>query len=341
MTRALVARLDSAGDVLLAGPAVRAVAAGADHLTLLVSTQGAAAGELLPAVDDLMVWPCPWTGFDPPAYDRAATGELVERLRARRLDVAMILTSDHQSPLPLALLLRQAGVPVIIGSSHDYPGSLLDVRHGPVGAHEVERDLSLAAAAGFSLPAGDSGALAVRADLPAPPSVVATLRPGYVVLHPTASVPARSLSPRVAAAVLEALCDNGFDVAVTGAAADPPVERPPAGSGRWLDLIGRTSLGELASTMATASCVVAVNTGPAHLAAAVGVPVVSLFAPVVPAAGWRPWGVPCVVLGDQDAACAGTRSRVCPCPGHPCIGETMPALTVDAVRRLVAVVGAA
>ncbi|MFD8489616.1 glycosyltransferase family 9 protein, partial [Streptomyces sp. NPDC059712] len=39
--KALVTRLDSFGDVLLAGPAVRAVAARADHVTLLCVSRGA------------------------------------------------------------------------------------------------------------------------------------------------------------------------------------------------------------------------------------------------------------------------------------------------------------
>ncbi|WP_459988292.1 glycosyltransferase family 9 protein, partial [Mycobacterium avium] len=57
-----------------------------------------------------------------------------------------------------------------------------------------------------------------------------------------------------------------------------------------VDLGGRTSFAELAAVFATARVVVVPNTGPAHLAAAVGTPVVSLFAPVVPAGQWRPYG---------------------------------------------------
>ena len=67
--------------------------------------------------------------------------------------------------------------------------------------------------------------------------------------------------------------------------------------------------------LAGADAVVVGNTGPAHLAAAVGTPVVSLFAPVVPAARGRPCGVPCVLLGDQHAPCRrmpGARSARCP-----------------------------
>lgn len=58
--RALVTRLDSFGDVLLAGPAIRAVAARADHVTLLCGPLGAPAAHLLPGVDEVLVWEAPW-----------------------------------------------------------------------------------------------------------------------------------------------------------------------------------------------------------------------------------------------------------------------------------------
>jgi ADP-heptose:LPS heptosyltransferase len=62
------------------------------------------------------------------------------------------------------------------------------------------------------------------------------------------------------------------------------------------------------------------NTGPAHLAAAVGTPVAWLHAPTVPAARWHPWRVPHVTL-NRPVPCAGCRARVCPVPGHPCLSE--------------------
>jgi ADP-heptose:LPS heptosyltransferase len=67
----------------------------------------------------------------------------------------------------------------------------------------------------------------------------------------------------------------------------------------------------------------------------VGTPVVSLFAPVVPADRWRPYGVPFVLLGDQRAACAGSRARVCPVPGHPCLSEVTAQDVLRAVHKLV------
>jgi ADP-heptose:LPS heptosyltransferase len=85
------------------------------------------------------------------------------------------------------------------------------------------------------------------------------------------------------------------------------------------DLGGRTSLARLAAVLAGADAVLVANTGVAHLAAAVGTPVVSLFAPVVPAARWAPYGVPVTLLGDQHAPCRDSRAVRCPVPGHPCL----------------------
>jgi ADP-heptose:LPS heptosyltransferase len=62
--------------------------------------------------------------------------------------------------------------------------------------------------------------------------------------------------------------------------------------------------------------------------------VVSLFAPVVPAERWAPYGVPTVLLGEQHAPCAGSRARSCPVPGHPCLDRIEPASVVAAVAAL-------
>jgi len=74
--KALVTRLDSFGDVLLAGPAIRAVAARADHVTLLCGPRGAPAAPLLPGVDEVLVWDAPWAGFDPPPVGRGEVDQL-------------------------------------------------------------------------------------------------------------------------------------------------------------------------------------------------------------------------------------------------------------------------
>jgi ADP-heptose:LPS heptosyltransferase len=326
----LVARLDNAGDVLLQGPLVRAVAHGADRVVLLAGPAGAAAAELLPGVDEVWTWACPWILGDPPPVDAADLAALTGRVRALAPDEAVISTSFHQSPLPLALLLRAAGVPRISAISVDYPGSLLDVRHSvDDDLPEPERALSLARAAGFELPPGDDGRLALRRPLPP-----VAQEPGYVVLHPGASVPARAWPAERCAEAVEALADAGHRVLVTGGPGERALTAAVAGR-RGTDLGGATSLAEMAALLDGAAAVVVGNTGPAHLAAAVGTPVVSLFAPVVPAERWAPYGVPTVLLGDQSAPCRGTRARECPVPGHPCLTSVSAADVVAAVEKLV------
>jgi ADP-heptose:LPS heptosyltransferase len=329
-----VARLDNAGDVLLAGPAVRAVAAGAGRTTVLCGPAGRAAAELLPGVDEVVVFDAPWVSFDAPPASRPATDGLIDAVAERAVDQALVLTSFHQSPLPLALLLRLAGVATVAATSVDYPGSLLDVRH-PVldGVHEVEQSLSLVGQLGYALPAGDDGSLAVRRPLPATRPFDAP----YVVVHPGASVPARGWDAGRAAGLVGLLVARGWRVAVTGGPGERDLTRAVAGghpADRVADLGGAHDLAGLAGVLDGAAAVVCGNTGPAHLAAAVGTPVASIFAPVVPAERWAPWRVPTVVLGDQAIACAGCRARTCPIPGQPCLRDVTPEAVADAVRAL-------
>jgi ADP-heptose:LPS heptosyltransferase len=348
--RTLAVRLDSDGDVLLAGPALRALRAGSDRLDLLVSPSGRQAAALLPGIDEVIVFDAPWSGNDPSPVSPRAVEQLVARLRSAAYDNVVIFTSFHQSALPMALLARLAGARRVSATSEDYPGSLLDVRHrrmplsapdvgGAAGGHEVEAMLALAAAAGFPLPAHDDARLRL---VRLPASTREELRIGqpYVVLAPTASVPARSLGDLASRRIADRLAADGWTVVVTGAPTGPAPSRRVVPRG-GVDLVGQTTLAELAQVLAGARCAIAVNSGPGHLAAAVGTPVVSLFAPVVPPERWAPWGVPSEVLGDRLVACHGSRARTCPVPGHPCLDGIDPGDVAAAVVRLVGAPSAA
>jgi ADP-heptose:LPS heptosyltransferase len=335
--RVLVARLDSLGDVLISGPAIRAVAARASRpgdVALLCGPRGRAAAELLPGVGPILEWTAPWIDFEPEAVTTETVAPLLRQVREFAPGQALILTSFHQSPLPLALLLRLAGVPWIGAICHDYPGSLLNLRHQlseDAGLAEPERALSLAAAAGYPLPGGDDGGLRLRAPLP---DVRAITGPGpYVCLHPGTAAPARAWPPHRHAEAARALAAAGHRVLVTGSPSERELTARVAGP-YGTDLGGRTTLAELAAAFAGASAVIAGNTGPAHLAAAAGTPVVSLFAPTVPAHRWAPYGVPVELLGDQRAPCAGSRARECPIAGHPCLSVVTAEEVVAAVARL-------
>ena len=63
--RVLVVRQDAAGDMLLAGPCVRAVAAGTGSVTVLAGPRGRSAAALLPGVDAILERAAPWIEPDP------------------------------------------------------------------------------------------------------------------------------------------------------------------------------------------------------------------------------------------------------------------------------------
>jgi ADP-heptose:LPS heptosyltransferase len=369
----LVARLDNAGDVLLAGPAVRAAAASGRPVHLLCGPRGRAAAALLPGVTELVEFHAPWIETEPMPVDDADARRLVDRIRALGVTDAAVLGSSHQSPLPLALLLRWAGVPRIAAISHDHAGSLLNVRiPGDPDVHEVRRSLLVTEALGFPSPDDDrlgvdlgDGALppAVADDLAALVTTAATAAtaastarsdpagsatpaapsgspPGYVVVHPGASVPARTLAPEQWRAVVRSVRRSGRAVVVTGGREEVRLTEAVLGEQPGVtDFGGRLDLAQLGTVLAGADAVVCGNTGPAHLAAAVGTPVVAAFAPTVPLARWRPWGVPYVVLGDQGVPCAGCRSRVCPLDEQICLSRVTGADVVAALDQLPARTG--
>jgi ADP-heptose:LPS heptosyltransferase len=200
--------------------------------------------------------------------------------------------------------------------------------------HEVEQAVSLCAAAGHHLPAGDDGRL--RLELPLP---VNRRQTGpYVVVHPGASVPARGLPIEATTQVVAQLAAAGHHVVVTGSRSEVELARTVASAAPGSAVTircGATTVAELATLVAGAQAVICGNTGVAHLAAAVGTPVIEAFAPVVPAHRWRPWRVPHVLLGVLDIDCAGCRSRACPVAGQPCLAPFTPQAVLATLEEFV------
>ncbi|GAC1531052.1 MAG: glycosyltransferase family 9 protein [Vulcanimicrobiaceae bacterium] len=315
--RLLAVRQDNNGDVLLAGPALRALAANA-CVTLLCGPGGEGAARILPALDDIIVARAEWIEGHPRPLDVEATYGFVNGVSARGFDRAVIFTSFHQSPLPMALLLRLAGVPWIGAIGVDYPGSLLDVRaHVDDDLHEVDRGLALARACGYALPTVDDASLRLTA-LPRSDAFVGD-KP-YILVQPGATVAARAWSPDKMRALVGRLRARDVRVVVVGAAAETDLVRHVVADSGALDLAGRTTFAEFAAIVRDARALVVGNTSGIHVASAVGTPVVSIFAPTIPVARFAPWHVPHEILGNQTIACAGCRARTCPVPGQPCTG---------------------
>ncbi|CAL9282881.1 glycosyltransferase family 9 protein [Streptomyces sp. SudanB91_2054] len=248
--KALIARPGGLGDVLQAGPAVRAVATRAARVTMLCGPRGASAARLLPHVDEVVVW-------DPPGEADDADG-LVRKLREEAYDVALVLAAGRRGPGPATRLLRSAHV------------RRIGAAPPPGGRPESEAALGAAAELGFGLRRGDDGRPRVR---PVPDTAALTGNGPYVVVHPGAGDPGRAWSAEHGAEAVVLLADAGHRVVVTGGPEEAALTRAVAGQA-GVDLGGRTDPRAFAGVLRAADALVTGSGGAAGLAAAVGTPVV-------------------------------------------------------------------
>ena len=338
----LCVRLDTIGDVLMTGPAMRALRPGR-RVTLLTSPVGAQMAALMPEVDAAIVYEAPWMKATPAAAEAAADLEMVQQLRARHFDAAVIFTVYSQSALPAAFLCRLAGIPLRLAHCRENPYAMLsdwvpETEPQERVRHEVRRQLDLVATVGART--GDE-----RLRLSIPPEARvrvdellarAGLDPGseWVLVHPGATAPSRRYPPELLARACRALAgEHGVRLVFSGDAAEQPlVERIRAACGaRSVSLAGRLCLAELAALVAAARVLVAGNTGPVHLAAAAGTPVVDLYALTNPQ--HTPWLVPSFVLFN-DVPCRWCYKSVCPEGHHRCLAGVDPEAVVRAVLAL-------
>ena len=316
--RVLAVRLDNIGDVLMLGPALRALRAAlpAAELSVLVSPAGGQAAPLLPWVDDVIVHRAVWqdaAGTMP--LDRDRELDLVEELRRRRFDAAFIFTSFSQSPWPPAYACYLAGIPFRVGQSKEFGGSLLSewVQAAPDAGHQVDRNLHLLDAVGVAgasrqLEAVLPDAAVRRAEVVLEQAGVDPRRP-FVVAAPGASCGARRYPPdRFAAAVVQ-LRSRGLPVVAVGSARESVVIEPVEAAAE-ASLVGRTSVVELAAVIARSALVVCNNSGPLHLADAFRRPVVVLYSGTDHVTQWEPRSSPHRVLR-RATGCS-------PCFGFEC-----------------------
>jgi lipopolysaccharide heptosyltransferase II len=344
--RILCVRLDSLGDVLMSTPAMRALreARPARSLTLLTSPGAALAAPFIPELDAVIAYEAPWmksSQHHEPQADLAFAARLAEQ----GFDAAVIFTSYSQSPLPAALLCYLAGIPLRLGFCHENPYQLLtdwlpDPEPDRVIRHEVRRQLDLAAHLGCQ-PSSTRLSFAVRdADLEAVRARLERLGvdPGqrFILLHPGASAPSRRYPPAQWAEVLRQLHGKlACTMVLTGGAGEQALvdDIREACGVPVHSLAGQLELGELGAALKLAAVAVSNNTGPAHMAAAVGTPLVDLYAMTNPQ--HTPWQVRNRLLY-HDVPCRFCMKSVCPQGHNECMVGIVPEQVVEAVCGLFA-----
>jgi len=344
--RILCVRLDNLGDVLMSTPAMRALKAlaGRPELTLLASSAGVAAAPFLPEVDHVLGYDAAWVKND--ATGNGQDRDMVARLQAGRFDAAVIFTVYSQSALPAALLCHLAGIPRVLAHSRENPYRLLTDwvrdREPEAGVrHEVQRQLDLVAAIGartadrslgWRVRPADRAALRRRLH-----AAGITETGGWIALHSGASAASRRYPADQYAEAAVALRGEGRRILLLGTDAERGLQGALEARRRAIpglvDLCGELSLGELAAAIEGAAVLICNNSGPAHMAAALDVPVVDLYALTNPQ--HTPWQVASRVLY-HDVPCKYCYRSVCPQGHHACLARVEPQRVARAARELLA-----
>ncbi|HEV2239189.1 MAG TPA: glycosyltransferase family 9 protein, partial [Ktedonobacterales bacterium] len=360
--RVLRVRPDHLGDVLLSAPALAALrqALPDARLEALVGPWGVDALAHCAALDDVRT-------LTFPGFARAAKGAvwapyaLLERaahdLRARQYDAAVILRPDHWWGAALA---ARAGIPLRIGYALA-PGAAALTHTLPVVAreHAVRSSWRLVRATATLL---GVGAPIAEDCAPATAHLRWAVAPGeraaarawlaardlgvsraYLVAHPGAGATIKQWSAASWARTLEHVV-AARDLAIVLAGA--PDEREQlraiaAALARWCPshvYISEDGIGNYAALIAGARLMLGVDSGPLHLATAVGTPTVRLYGPSDPAI-FGPWGPPAqhlALAADLHCAPCGrldyARAEL---PWHPCMALLTPAAVARAALRVV------
>lgn len=352
--RVLAVRLDNLGDLLMTTPALAALRESLPqaHLTLLASRAGVALAPHLSAIDEVIEFDAPWVGASTGAPD--AEQRLLQRLAEGQFDAMVAFTVCTQSALPMALLARMAGIGLRLAHCRENPYHLLshwvrDADRPERGArHEVQRQLDLVAHIGartrdprLRFEPRPADRAAVRALLQ---QAGHRADERWLVLHPGASAPSRRYPPeRFAQAAALVAAASGLRVVVAGAAADAALLAAlhhawPHDAAPPLVLARALSLGELGALIEGARLVLCNNSAPAHLAAALGTPVVVAYALTNPQ--HTPWSVPARVLS-HDVPCRWCLRSVCVEGHHACLRGVTPQALAGAALGLVAEAAAA
>ncbi len=341
----LCVRLDTIGDVLMTTPAIRALKESLRGrcITLLTSSTGAGIAELVPEIDRVMVYDAPWMKATSPRESSRPETAMAKSLRAEGFEAAVIFTVFSQNPMPSAFLCYLADIPLRLAYCHENPYQMLsdwvpDPEPSLSVRHEVRRQLDLVASVGcVTRDEQLSVAVPSRARERARQILrgidIDPARP-WVAVHPGATAPSRRYPPESFVQVADQLTlEFGLPVVFTGNGAESELVDSirRAMSARSYSVAGALDLAQLVALIEQAPLLITNNTGPAHIAAAVGTPVVDLYALTNPQ--HQPWQVPSRVLF-HDVPCKFCYKSVCPEGHHNCLRLVTPDQVVRASIEL-------
>ncbi|HLW02100.1 MAG TPA: lipopolysaccharide heptosyltransferase II [Ktedonobacterales bacterium] len=294
--RILIIRTDLMGDVILSLPAVHALhrAYPAAHIDMLVLPANVGVIKQDSAISRIMtydpnIWRRPNAFLSPVSY-RAFLG-LIGGLRAAQYDLCLSLAGDWASVFAfLSKARRRVGY-----RGEAYPFFMTDPvpgRRYRIHQHEVDYIAGLARAAGGMLK-GEQREPALAVSEQARAEVKALLGVNdvaegdlLIAAHAGATngVAKRWPIPHWAALADQLITELGAKVVLTGAASDAEITGAIAAQMRQtpLDFAGKTTIPQLAALLERCDLVISGDSGPLHMAGAVGTPVIAIHGPTDP-----------------------------------------------------------
>ena len=353
----LLIRPDHLGDLLFTTPALRALRAAFPQarITGLVGPWAEAVVTSNPNIDEVVL--CPFPGFTRQPKKSViepyvVLGRYASLLRGKEFDLAVVLRFDHWWGALLAYLAR---IPRRVGYDiAEVKPFLTDAVPYVPGRHEVEQNLALVEAVSGQPPLQRfDGQPSQGFPLDFPLSAqdrefaaryLAEQGVGdddpLVCIHPGAGAPVKLWRTEGWTQVADALVKKyGAKVILTGSASEAPLVQAIAErmASPLIVAAGQTTLGQLAALMARCRLVLGVDSGPLHLAVAVGTPTVHLYGPV-DSRTFGPWGDPArhvVLTSDMDCIpCNRLDYRADELEDHRCVWDISEAQVSEAARRL-------
>lgn len=329
--RLLIVKTSSLGDVIHALPVVQAIKDAAPHLTLDWLVRRRCVDILVgnPSVDTLHMMP-----------DKPDLADLVKwrhELKPNKYDMAL----DMQGLLLSGLVTRLSGAPVRVGWDRNREGNALFMTHPIISgkakdAHEIDLLYGFADALGVHAQhpeftpqpylAADNAAQADEwlAALPKP----------RVALNVGASRAYKRWPLENWVAVAQTLTQAGKSVVFVGDKTDAETVAQitphlPTGS---VNLAGKTSLRELASVLAACDLLISGDSGPMHLAVAVGTPTIAIFGATNPVRH-GPYGTRNTVLHDPVPGLLTPGKRPTEAEGAACMARVTPERVLAVITR--------
>lgn len=323
----LLIRLDHIGDVMM----VRPVLQGIQHAFPAASIDWMISSEFLPllagepSIRRFVGVPRHWFQREGTFYQKYGSFfKLAKDIKHERYDLGIDFRGDFRN----IFLMERAGIPSRL--SYAVTGGkflLTHCGHYERGTHQTELNRRLLEPLGFSIKIGNSPILRDEAAYAAFKKNFPSIHhpeKKRLILHSGAGYPSKRWpSNHYRALISELIRKQVCDIILIGTKAErselPIVEYP----GKLHDLRGMLALEDLPMLMNAGHYYIGSDSGPAHIAAAQGIPGIILFSGANDSRVWRPVSDTLTVI-EYKVPCSPCESKECPLKHHECMTEISP-----------------